>query len=71
MPPALFRRLSDTETPQGVMAVVRKELSEEEFSVLPPRGPAESGFQYHCTDRLQTPETSARPATADAAGFMA
>lgn len=73
MPPGLFRKLSDTETPQGVMAVVRKRIyTEEEFfhpsTAGPGRGEASNVIVL---DRLQDPgNIGTILRTADAAGYM-
>ena len=71
MSPGLFRKLSDTETPQGILAVVRKKVySEEEFFAADP------DRTYHKSniivlDRLQDPgNIGTILRTADAAGYM-
>ena len=61
----LFRKLSDTETPQGIMAIVKKRVySEEEFFA--------PGFpNIIVLDRLQDPgNIGTILRTADAAGYM-
>lgn len=84
MSSALFRKLSDTETPQGIMAIVKKRLyTEEEFfaSVRPEAdlkavGPADGseGFapsNIVVLDRLQDPgNIGTILRTADAAGYL-
>lgn len=68
MAPALFRRLSDTETPQGIMAVVKKRVyrRSEFFS------PGQSGTSNIIVlDRLQDPgNIGTILRTADAAGYL-
>jgi len=68
MSSGLFRKLSDTETPQGIMAIVKKRayLEEEFFS---PKPVAASNLII--LDRLQDPgNIGTILRTADAAGFM-
>ena len=65
--PGLFRRLSDTETPQGIMAVVRKKIYSEEafFSGRP------AASNVIVLDRLQDPgNIGTILRTADAAGYL-
>ena len=71
MSSGLFRKLSDTETPQGILAVVRKKIyPEEEFFAADP------AVSYHKSniivlDRLQDPgNIGTILRTADAAGYM-
>jgi len=66
MSSGLFRRLSDTESPQGIMAVVKKRIySEEEFFAAKP------GANVIVLDRLQDPgNVGTILRTADAAGYM-
>ncbi|HWQ77725.1 MAG TPA: RNA methyltransferase [Anaerovoracaceae bacterium] len=67
MPPGLFRKLSDTETPQGIMAVVKKRVyrSEEFFSSASCRS------NIIVLDRLQDPgNIGTILRTADAAGYL-
>lgn len=80
MAPALFRRLSDTENPQGIMAVVKKRVyrPEEFFSygqsgasgrIAESSGPAPSNIIV--LDRLQDPgNIGTILRTADAAGYL-
>jgi TrmH family RNA methyltransferase len=85
MPPGLFRKLSDTETPQGILAVVRKRVCTEEefFSSGRPDGsgkPQISGRAFPgmpersnvvVLDRLQDPgNIGTILRTADAAGYL-
>jgi TrmH family RNA methyltransferase len=73
MPPGLFSKLSDTETPQGVMAVVKKRIYTEEEFFTPfasgsGRGEASNTIVL---DRLQDPgNIGTILRTADAAGYM-
>jgi len=76
MSPALFRKLSDTETPQGIMAIVKKKrYTEEEFFAAKPAGDG-SGDKNEASnlivlDRLQDPgNIGTILRTADAAGYM-
>jgi TrmH family RNA methyltransferase len=73
MPPGLFSKLSDTETPQGVMAVVKKRIyTEEEFftSFASGSGRGEASNTI-VLDRLQDPgNIGTILRTADAAGYM-
>lgn len=71
MSSGLFRKLSDTETPQGILAVVKKRIyTEKEFFSASPAG------SYHNSniivlDRLQDPgNIGTILRTADAAGYM-
>lgn len=74
MTSGLFRKLSDTETPQGIMAVVKKRIySEEEFfspeSLRSCGGRAASNLIV--LDRLQDPgNIGTILRTADAAGYL-
>lgn len=75
MPPGLFRRLSDTETPQGILAVVKKKIwTEEEF--FSPAGRADAAAKpvpsnVIVLDRLQDPgNIGTILRTADAAGYL-
>lgn len=66
MLPGLFRKLSDTETPQGIMAIVKKRIyrSEEFFGRTAPSN-------VIVLDRLQDPgNIGTILRTADAAGYM-
>ena len=65
--PQLFRKLADTETPQGIMAVVRKRTyGEEDFFGLP-----QSDANIIVLDRLQDPgNIGTILRTADAAGYL-
>lgn len=66
--PALFRKLSDTETPQGILAVVKKpEYTEDEFFATGRNGSA----NVLVLDRLQDPgNIGTILRTADAAGYL-
>jgi len=68
MESGLFRKLSDTETPQGIMAVVKKRIcSEEEFFRTKETGAS----NIIVLDRLQDPgNIGTILRTADAAGYM-
>lgn len=78
LPPALFRKLSDTETPQGIIAVVRKKIySEHDFfftgdstnPVAVDQKPVPSNIIV--LDRLQDPgNIGTILRTADAAGYQ-
>lgn len=73
MPPGLFRKLSDTETPQGVMAVVRKRIYTEEefFSPAAVNSDGKTVSDVIVLDRLQDPgNIGTILRTADAAGYM-
>lgn len=66
MSPGLFRKLSDTENPQGIMAIVKKRIYTEEkfFSSKP-------ASNIIVLDRLQDPgNIGTILRTADAAGYM-
>ena len=66
--PTLFRRLSDTETPQGIMAVVKKQIwGQEEFFSSGQSGAS----NVIVLDRLQDPgNIGTILRTADAAGYL-
>ena len=68
MTSGLFRKLSDTENPQGIMAVVKKRIySEEKFF----RERTANGANIIILDRLQDPgNIGTILRTADAAGYM-
>ena len=68
MASGLFRKLSDTESPQGIMAVVKKRTySEEEFF----QTNGTTGSNVIILDRLQDPgNIGTILRTADAAGYM-
>lgn len=75
MPPGLFRRLSDTETPQGILAVVKKKTYTEEEFFSPTPGPDAAGRNAPSNiivlDRLQDPgNIGTIIRTADAAGYL-
>lgn len=68
MSPGLFRKLSDTETPQGIMAIVKKRVyAEEEFF----SSGWKAGSNVIVLDRLQDPgNIGTILRTADAAGYL-
>lgn len=75
MPPGLFRRLSDTETPQGILAVVKKKVCTEEEFFSPASGPdaatKPAPSNVIVLDRLQDPgNIGTILRTADAAGYL-
>ncbi len=67
MPSVLFRKLSETETPQGILAVVKKRV----FTVEEFFRPGVSSTNIIVLDRLQDPgNIGTILRTADAAGYM-
>lgn len=68
MTSGIFRKLSDTENPQGIMAIVKKRIySEEEFFT----SKVTNGSNVVLLDRLQDPgNIGTILRTADAAGYM-
>lgn len=71
MSSGLFRKLSDTETPQGILAMVKKRVyTEEEFFSMSPAA-AYNKSNIIVLDRLQDPgNIGTILRTADAAGYM-
>lgn len=72
MPPGLFRKLSDTESPQGILAVVKKRIyPAEEFFFGNQTSNRFTASNVIVLDRLQDPgNIGTILRTADAAGYL-